>query len=254
MRVDTRSEMLKAFQKYQVPSGEIPDALPISIISVNDDMFHNDADSYFRIGLQAEQIISNSLDNSRNPRILVLPSGHGRETRFLKYKFPDAELIACDLEQDAIDFCEKVFGCIPLLSNERFSNVNFPKDCDLIWMGSLITHISENRTVELLNLLVGCLKIGGSLIISSHGKYVADLLATGPGYGLDHIGTDLLNRDYLGSGYGYANYPNQDNYGISVIKTDWFKEFFGNLALSFHLEISERIWDNHHDIISFKLQ
>jgi hypothetical protein len=253
MRVDTKSKMREAVEKYFDSNGETLSQFPESIVSVNDDMFHGDADSYYRIGIQAEKIISEYVANRDNPKILIMPSGHGRETRFFRFRYPHAELIACDLDEDAIDFCEKIFNCTPLISSENFSEVNYPNNCDVIWVGSLITHVSELRARELLTLLIKSLKIGGSLIISSHGRYVADILAKGPGYGLDSDGTNMLNKDFKRYGFGYSNYPAMENYGISVVEPDWFTSFFKSLNIPHNLVVSEKFWDNHHDVISLTL-
>jgi hypothetical protein len=254
MRSDTRLAMKEALKQYSPQSrGTITEILPISIISVNDDMFHGDPITYFRIGIEAESIVSSYLSNKTNPRILLLPSGHGRETRFIKDKYPDANLIACDLEIDAVEFCEIVLGCTPLLSSEEFSEVDFPKDCDVIWMGSLITHISESRAKQLISILIGSLKVGGSLVFSSHGDFVASILKSGPNYGIDSEGTNELNKEYEHFGYGYSNYPRQYNYGISVIKPIWFQNFVSSLNVSHSLSIKERFWDNHHDVIAITL-
>jgi hypothetical protein len=254
MRSDTRLAMIEALRHHSLQSREmITETLPISIISVNDDMFHGDPVTYFRIGIEAERIVTSYLSNKTNPRILLLPSGHGRETRFIKGKYPEANLIACDLEIDAVEFCETVLGCTPLLSNEKFSEVDFPKECDVIWMGSLITHISETRAIELISILIGSLKVGGSLVFSSHGDFVASILKSGPNYGIDSEGTKELNKDYELFGYGYSNYPGQDNYGISVIKPIWFQNFVSSLTVSHSISIKERFWDNHHDVIAITL-
>src|SRR5262245_32651468 len=93
----------------------------IRTISPNDEMFSaaGREDVYHAIGRSAIECIVCSLNAARKTtadvkRILDLPSGHGRVLRYLKAVFPDAEITACDLVRDGVDFCASALGALPV--------------------------------------------------------------------------------------------------------------------------------------------
>jgi SAM-dependent methyltransferase len=257
MRVDVNAAMHRQMEIFSSDTGWQAETPACTIISVNDDMFHGDPDSYFRVGLEAailvSQLVSSPRMESTDASILVFPCGHGRETRFLKALYPRARIFAGDLDEDGINFCSTVLGCLPIQSNEDFSLVELPMNCDVIWVGSLVTHLSEGRTKELIELLLKSLAKGASLIFSSHGEYVADKLRNGPNYGIDEEGTMTLLRDFEARGYGYCDYSKNSNYGISIISENWFFDLASELKIDCNLEFFPTHWDNHHDIISFTI-
>ena len=51
-------------------------------------------------------------------RILDLPCGHGRVLRYLSAAFPEAEITACDIMREGVDFCASTFGAIPVYSQD----------------------------------------------------------------------------------------------------------------------------------------
>ena len=51
-------------------------------------------------------------------RVLDFGCGHGRVMRVLKAALPDADLVACDIDEDALSFCAETFGAQPVLSSK----------------------------------------------------------------------------------------------------------------------------------------
>src|SRR5919109_3533527 len=73
-------------------------------ISPRDLMARDHLDHYFRVGEGAINEIERLLDNEPE-RILDLPCGHGRLMRWLRAAYPYAEIVGCDLDPDAVNFC-----------------------------------------------------------------------------------------------------------------------------------------------------
>ena len=69
--------------------------------------------------LQAIRLAMLAVGKVHFKKILDLPCGHGRIQRVLRAAFPDAEITACDLDFDGVDFCVQTFGAIPLYSAEK---------------------------------------------------------------------------------------------------------------------------------------
>src|SRR5205085_1205813 len=78
------------------------------------------------------------------------PCGYGRVLRFLVRRFPDARVTACELLPDAVRFCAATFNAIPAQSAYELDTLTLGARYDLIWCGSLATHLDARRTRELL--------------------------------------------------------------------------------------------------------
>src|SRR5207248_11688216 len=93
---------------------------------------------------------------------------------------------------------------------------------DLIWCGSLLTHLDAPRWGEFLNFFARRLKPGGVCVFTTHGNYVATCMRDlAWGYGVpDQEG---LVRDWSANGLSYRAYPDQPGYGVSLSSADWIR-------------------------------
>jgi SAM-dependent methyltransferase len=92
-------------------------------ISSGDEMFTGNDVHYFDVGESALHCIETGLfaaqrSKSTVRKVLDLPCGHGRVMRFRRKAFPNAELTACDLNRDGVEYCAKSFGAVPAVSRE----------------------------------------------------------------------------------------------------------------------------------------
>lgn len=158
-------------------------------------------------------------------RILDLPCGYGRVLRYLQAAFPNAELTACDLDRDAVDFCACTFGAIPIYSQEDLSEIPLERDAyDLIWVGSLFTHIDVSGWKKLLSKLAFSLRDSGLLVFTTHGRYsYRQLMGIEDfnDYSLPYWRITRIVYGYEKSGFGYADYEGAQNYGISLSEPQW---------------------------------
>jgi SAM-dependent methyltransferase len=204
-------------------------------------MYVGDGEHYFSVGLSALRCIG----DAEPRRVLDMPCGHGRVMRFLRARWPDAELVACDLDQDGAAFCARRFGAEPVGSSTDLDSLQLPGEFDLIWCGSLLTHLDEAGCAALLSLFRRSLADGGRAVVTTHGAFVADRMREGDSYQLE--ATEQVLRDYEATGFGYADYPFAEGYGVSVNSPEWL----GKAAEQAGLRVSdfeERCWDGHHDV------
>jgi SAM-dependent methyltransferase len=130
--------MLSGEVKASMTDRRIDGLKVASDISPNDHMFAGDESHYFGVGQSALDGIRCSLYAAQVPtdnvkRILDLPCGHGRILRYLRAAFPEAEIVACDLLRDAVDYCARSFGAIPVYSHEDPRKIPLPEGAfDLI--------------------------------------------------------------------------------------------------------------------------
>lgn len=217
-------------------------------ISSNDDMLDSSTEYYVSVGLSALRVIEAALRGRATPHcILDLPCGHGRITRLLRSRFPDAEITVSDIDPDGVAFTADRFRARGILSSSDLRNLKLGGPFDLIWVGSLITHLSEKMSRRLLDCLIRHMDLNATLIITSHGHRAAESMVN-IDYGIGRQRTKRVLQEYEDSGYGYIDYPGIPNYGISVIAREWIEEMFRGSPLRLHRFI-EQGWADHQDVL-----
>lgn len=219
-----------------------------------EDPMHKNHAAYFRTGQSAVRCIRLAMlasGKSRVARILDLPSGYGRVLRTLKAAFPEAELTACDIDRGAVDFCARALGAIPLYSNEDPALIKAGGGFDLIWCGSLLTHLSSERWAPFLELFRSVLTPGGLFVFTVHGRHVASQFKNRErNYGLSPEAVDGLLADYSEGGFGYRNYKWTEGYGLSLSSPAWVLTQLAGIPEWRLISYWERGWNNHQDVIT----
>jgi SAM-dependent methyltransferase len=193
--------------------------------------------------------------------VLDYACGYGRVLRMLKAEFPAARTIGCDVEQDAVEFCSKVFDVECLRAPPDPRDLQIGVEFDLIWCGSLLTHMPADKWPLFLGLFASHLAGGGVLVFTTHGRRIAEHLAAlvanqdapnerRPAYNLLRHEILQLLEDYGGQGFGYQSYPNHEVYGLSLSRPDWV---VGQILQcpSLHLVLlTEGGWAGHQDVVA----
>lgn len=224
-------------------------------ISSSDEMFIGSEAHYFQVGESALRVIETALfaaqkEKSQIRRILDLPCGHGRVMRFLQKAFPEAQLTACDLNQNGVEFCAANFGAQPVVSREVVDEIPLQGGFDLIWCGSLLTHLSAEKGASFLRLFQRLLGDSGIVIFTTHGRHFERELAAGRNqYGINDQQIGGLLSDYRKTGFSYVDYSDHSAYGFSLIHPS-----FVTANLIDHpgwrlLGYLEAGWDNRQDVI-----
>jgi SAM-dependent methyltransferase len=184
--------------------------------------------AYYATGRVAIGCIMDSLHGASKPttevrRVLDLPSGHGRVLRYLKVVFPQADITACDLLRDGVDFCASTFGAVPVYSNADPGRIPLePNAFDLIWVGSLFTHLDSDLWTNFLNGFRSWLRAGGLLVFSTHGRQAyRDMKIYTRDFGISYWRRTSILYTYERTGFGYAAYVDSDSYGISLSHPTW---------------------------------
>ena len=227
-------------------------------IYYNDGMYHGDGVHYFKVGLSAIHCIDEALASARlkDPRtILDLPCGSGRVLRFLRRRFPEASITAAELETGPVEFCARTFGAEPAFSSLNLDEVSLGKTFDLIWCGSLVTHLNERGIVSLFRLFRRHLAPGGLMMVTTHGDFVARRIPTRDfDYGLTDEQIARIGVDYPSSGYRFEDYPGEKDYGVSLTSPEWIHARIRELGGLREVYFKERGWDDHQDVFGFVLE
>ena len=218
---------------------------------------NDEGEHYLKVGLSAMDCTQRSLESasSSSPKtILDFPCGYGRVMRFLRVAFPDAQIEGSDLDKKAIQFCSRVFGAKTTLSMQDFEVLQLNKTFDLIWCGSLVTHLDKQRIAALLRFFYRHLNPGGVCIFTSHGIRVEDLLARGEiNYSLTPDRVERVLQGYRDLGIGFSEYnQSRDGYGISLTSDAIIRELANEAGQWSCVLFEPAGWDNHQDVYSFR--
>lgn len=222
-------------------------------IHPEDDMKHpEDADGshYASVGRSAVAAIGRGLaavDRGFDDvqACLDMPCGYGRVLRALAQEIPAERITACDINRRAIRFCASQFGARPLRSTPSLERMRLGR-YDLIWCGSLVTHIDARRVEQLLRAFAGALVPAGVAILTIH----AEPPSRGPFAPLhDEIATALRQRGQFHLAYERALF----DYGHAWHTSEYIARAFaaassGAVRLAGH---EPRGWDDHQDVLAF---
>ena len=189
-------------------------------------------------------------------RVLDLPCGHGRVLRHLVALFPDAQIDASDLEKDGVAFCEKTFGVRGIVSDPDLTKAPLRGGYDLIWVGSLFTHLRRDITQRWLAHLASLLSDKGIVIATTHGRWCEHIYET-----VRYISEDKWMKivsECRASGYGYASYSRQEShrfidhdYGVSMALPSAITNDIENISGVRIYGYMERGWADHQDVVVY---
>lgn len=210
-----------------------------------------DGEHYASVGRSAVAAIGRGLSATGRgfadvEACLDMPCGYGRVLRMLAQEIPGERITACDINRRAIRFCATEFGATPLRSTPSLAGLRL--GChDLIWCGSLVTHIDEHRVAQLLRDFAGALVPGGVAILTIHGEPPA----SGPFAPLyDEIAGALGTHGHFHVPYENALF----DYGHAWHTKEYIRQAFavasdGAVRLASH---EHRGWDDHQDVLAFQ--
>jgi 2-polyprenyl-3-methyl-5-hydroxy-6-metoxy-1,4-benzoquinol methylase len=96
--------------------------------------------------------------------------GYGRVTRSLAHVLGPQHVTAADVNRQAVRFCAHEFGVRPLTVHSETARSGFPARYDLVFVGSLLTHLPIAGCKTTLRALAGAVRPGGLLVFSTQGE------------------------------------------------------------------------------------
>jgi SAM-dependent methyltransferase len=185
--------------------------------------------------------------------ILDFGCGYGRVTRWFCAAFPDARIFVTDINRQGAEWCAAHLPCTAIDPEPLAGNF------DLIWVGSVFTHLPTLRAEALLERLLAALRPDGVLALTIHGRAVGFRME---GYdwqndrnprlhfGLSRERFEQMMEDYRHTGYGYADYSGQVDYGMCVASPSWYEERVLRSKEFVQILFQERA-DNAQDVLAF---
>jgi len=223
-------------------------------VSPDERMPTEDLPGYLATGRSALKAVQLAQLAARHPgfeSILDMACGHGRVLRWLQAAYPEARLTACDLLHDGVDFCASTFGAKPVYAIATPTAEMFPDRYDLIWVGSLLTHLDADKWVTFIRLWHDLLAPDGLLVATTHGQLVAERMRDGNHYGYPPPSITRILRSFDHAGFAFLEASTEEiDYGISVSKPEWVIARLLTYP-DFRLVLfTEALWANHQDVVA----
>lgn len=226
----------------------------INTISADERMPADHVEGYLATGrsaLRAVRLAQLAAGVGDFTSILDLPSGHGRVLRWLKAAYPEARLTASDLLTEGVDFCAETFGAEPVYSSPSPPADMFSEKFDLIWVGSLFTHLDAAQWDHFIQLFYDLLLPNGIAVVSTHGELVAERMRRGHLYGYPEQSVLRALRTYSHAEFAFLEEdPTRIEYGITLSTPAWVVDRFLRQSNFRLVMFTEALWANHQDVIA----
>ena len=212
---------------------------------------------YVAAGLSAKEAVGKCLDSAGKSwsdvgRFLDFGCGFGRVLRHLLLEMAGAEIIVTDLEEEAVSFCHQAFDVEGKLSSTDLDTFDLGR-FDLIWSGSVITHLSAEDGDAMMGFLRRSLEEDGIAVFSFHGQHALEFLPTH--YGLEVAkAQDEIKGEVEESGFSFRTYRRHilgSSYGVSFHRHDTMVDKLKaqGLEVVAHLPAG---WNHHHDVVAVR--
>ncbi len=217
---------------------------------------------YLRAGRSAVAVLRQTLEAAqRSPgsidRVIDYGCGYGRVLRHLPSFLPSADFVACDLDAEAVAFCRRAFAATGVVAPTEPADLELPT-ADLVWGGSVFTHLPAEPAQILFDRLGHSLRPGGVLVFSFHGHFAFAHLDTLFG-GAYADQAEAIPAEVAQHGLAYRSYPEsyltlgEGSYGTAWHAAETFRGWADESAVSLReLHHLPQGWDSFHDVIAFQ--
>lgn len=248
---EVMASLLARWQRYEASAVD-------RTISPVDDMYATGVagafEHYWRIGREALALITEAMVLARVTtfqHILDLPCGGGRVTRHLAKFFPDAVIYAGDVDRAKMDFVVAQFD-VQRHEPTDFTNPS-PQHYDLIFVGSLLTHLPRDLYDAAVDYFIDALTPGGVLMFTSHGRVLIENPPRGQPLFSRLRASWALHVSLALGGFGYNASLRQRlkgiRYGSSLNTPSWAMQLIERRGDATILGFKERAWDDFQDVL-----
>ena len=206
--------------------------------------FNKSLNAYFRLGHQTALLLQDvlkehSIQNAKS--FLDFGSGYGRVTRFLPFALgKDIEVFTSEVKSEAIAFNENELGFKGIHHGSQAESFPTDQHFDVIFAGSIFSHLPEKMLEEWLTKLAEVLSPNGLLLFTTHNTTLDSSLA-----GKDFHYTTNSEDAVLDMVSDHLS--DTSEYGTTYISDRKITHLMGDLHLSF--ETKRKAFGNLQDLI-----
>lgn len=237
--------------------GITPAAIVSKIVNPADTMWHlaHKPIGYANHGASAVSFIEAVRASICNPppnSILDFGCGHGRVGRWLRAIFPKASLTGAEILPDAVRFYSQILQADGWNTSADLTKNMAPKPFDIIWCGSVFTHLPVRSAEVLFLQFIDWLNVGGFAVFSVHGRISTGLFKKNGVPNVDKEIADAAIIDFENGNYGFSAYRRQENYGMSYSPAAWWTNLVMASSKVRLISYSEGGWAGNQDIVAIQ--
>jgi SAM-dependent methyltransferase len=248
-----KRQFLKSTGRFEPRELELLKGVSVDI-SHRDGMHTGNVGRYFHVGLSAIRCIDHALAQCKPQpdikTILDMPSGYGRVLRFLSQRFPQVRITACELDRAAVDYCAEHFNAHKAYSQTNLKALSLDTRFDLIWCGSLLTHLDRGAVADVLEFFHRHSAPGGVVIFTTHGTLAAQRIEANPFvYSVPPAELPRLLSSFEQTGFSYVEYPWEGGgYGVSLTSRAFIEAEVARLPGWQPVYFGDHEWDGLQDV------
>jgi len=217
-------------------------------VDPSDDMYASGPEWYWSLGRSGVECVLQGLavtPLSSVGSVLDLACNWGRTGRHLHAAFPDATIWYSDINEQAAEFCAREFSGKSIIASSELTETPLPQ-LDVMWIGSLFTHLTETKTRTWLAYLAEHLNHHGILVATFHGRRTAEIFK--------NQFPELVSQTWpvaQESGWGYVPYDSADpEWGFSMNTVVRLAEIATDIPGVRIAGLVEAGWDGNHDVLT----
>jgi len=180
-------------------------------------------------------------DKKFNGQILDFASGYGRVSRFLAAYYGENHVTVSDIKKESVDFQKKYFKVKGLYSDYAPEQFSTTEKFDVIFVGSLFTHLPETLFNDWMAKLLSLLNKGGYLVFSVHGLE----LFPGPADFDFYYGQDNEDSKFA---YVQNRITSTDVYGVSFASEKFVKDVLQKIDATIRYRRYPKLFSNLQDV------
>ncbi len=253
IETNTPLDILRAYRARMIDTVSPNDQMVLSQAALDTDTLpENDwCAQYFWVTEEALRVIAKAMvaaERTTVRRILDLPCGHGRVLRGLRAAFPEAEITACDIDRDGVDFCARTFGARPVYGDSDPDRIDLGGETfDLIYVGSLLTHLDADQFRRFVRMLSRHLAANGLLVFTTHGRWCVTFHRTVMAF-IAPEPWQIIEEGFRKDGFGYHDYAESPGYGVSLTSIGWVQQVIDADPSLTTVSVMEKGLGNYQDV------
>jgi trans-aconitate methyltransferase len=215
----------------------------------------NGMDDYNLVGVSALRSIQAAFLSTTIEsigRVMDYGCGHGRVARQLRAFLPNAEMFFADIDKGGTQFCAEQFRGTAVPAYEDLEKLALPSGMDLIWVGSVFTHLDHKRIVLLFDALIAALNPKGILVATFRGRHMYRTMKADTRPAEVEKWKPLLAQ-FEATGIAYQSYgiPAYGDWGLSLTSVESVIALAHKHADVRLVGYSETGWSGVHDVAAW---
>jgi SAM-dependent methyltransferase len=198
---------------------------------------------YMYGGWEAVQVIENIVQAAGKTlgglrSFLDFACGYGKSTRFLVQSLSPGKVWVSDIYRGAVDFQKASLGVNGFYSATNPDRIKFPQKYEVIYVGSLFSHLPAPRFKAFLSRLYGVLDDDGLIIFSTHGETVSPLKG------------DAAGEGFMFTPESESRSLDKQEYGSTVVNESWVRNLCNELGIAGVHYLERELWAQDVFVVS----